>query len=199
MQFAQTSEGLDDTTILSQIEQIIMSSSMSIPEVDSLLLIGEDEKTNFLDPNEEVAIGAIQQQLMSIESTSSTAGPKSSGVPATSLDSQFATFLEDKGAVDVNVGARLPGATSGGEASTINDLVKQFWMLEPQENTALDVPVVPQPKSTATTTATQSRHVVNQLQKILSSRNQGLLVSFFVQSFCVPVRVTFPLAGEQQC
>lgn len=181
MQFTQTSETLDDdSTILSQIEQIIMSSSMSIPEVDSLLEIGGDDKPSLLDPNEEIAIGAIQQQLMSIESSSIAAGSRPGSSPLC-LDLPFAG-VSDRGTIGGNA-LRLPsrrGSTavaSGSKATTISDLMKEFRMLESQGNAALSLPAEPaqQPKP-----ATQSRHVVNQLQKILSSRSQGTVENRFV-------------------
>lgn len=164
---------LDDSLILSTIEQFIMSSSMSILEVDSLLQIGGDKGPD-ADPNEEVAIGEIQQQLMSMETISSSAlsGSKSLAAargPSSSAQPQFITLPEQSLMGSVSRSQGMDVSTPVNKASTISNLMKEFEMLESQESAALNQPLAQQPKQSGG----QSRHVMNQLQKILTSRNQG--------------------------
>ena len=165
---------LDDSLILSTIEQFIMSSSMSILEVDSLLQIGGDKGPD-ADPNEEVAIGEIQQQLMSMETISSSAlsGSKSlaaaRGPSSSSAQPQFITLPEQSLMGSVSRSQGMDVSTPVNKASTISNLMKEFEMLESQESAALNQPLAQQPKQSGG----QSRHVMNQLQKILTSRNQG--------------------------
>src|SRR6218665_856769 len=151
-----------------------MSSSMSILEVDSLLQIGGDKGPD-ADPNEEVAIGEIQQQLMSMETISSSAlsGSKSlaaaRGPSSSSAQPQFITLPEQSLMGSVSRSQGMDVSTPVNKASTISNLMKEFEMLESQESAALNQPLAQQPKQSGG----QSRHVMNQLQKILTSRNQG--------------------------
>lgn len=174
---------LDDNLILSTIEQYIMSSSMSILEVDSLLQIGGDKGPD-ADPNEEVAIGEIQQQLMSMETISSSAlsGTKSAAV-ASSAQPQFITLPDQNlmGSVSRSQGMDVNAPVN--KASTISNLMKEFQMLESQEGAAmnqLNQQLAQQPKQSGG----QSRHVMNQLQKILTSRSQGQSV-FLLATLCI--------------